>query len=213
MPGPGDFISEQACWSLLKRAASETDEHFMHQSFIETIKSNPINAALLDGLASLGLPQCYLTAGCLFQAVWNRVSGMAASASVRDYDIIYFDDSDLSWEAEDQVIKRVQSHFSGLGVQLEVKNQARVHLWYEQTFGSPYPKLTCATGGIDRFLISCTQIGIEAENGRLYAPDGFQDLHEGILRMNPMNRAPTLFMEKALSFQARWSWLTIVQPE
>jgi len=185
----------------------------MLEEFIETAKSNPTNAALLEGLPALRLPQCHLTAGCLFQAVWNRRSGVAASALVKDYDIFYFDDSDLSWEAEDRVIKRVQSHFSALGVQIEVKNQARVHLWYEKHFGNPYPKLTCATGGIDRYLISCTRIGIEAESGRLYAPGGFEDLHQGILRMNPMNRAPARFMEKALSFKNRWPWLTIVRPE
>ena len=33
--------------------------------------SNPINAAIAARLPTLRLNQCMLTAGCLFQAVWN----------------------------------------------------------------------------------------------------------------------------------------------
>lgn len=37
-----------------------------------------------------------------------------------------------------------------LGVPIEVKNQARVHLRYEQHFGFPSPSLKNAKDGIDR---------------------------------------------------------------
>jgi hypothetical protein len=60
---------------------------------------------------------------------------------VKDYDVFYFDDSDLSWDAEDAVIRRVQEAVADLGVTVEVKNQARVHLWYEQRFKATYPRL------------------------------------------------------------------------
>ena len=42
----------------------------------------------------------------------------------------------------------------------EARNQARVHLWYPQKHGLPYPALTCSTDGIDRFLTRNTQVGI-----------------------------------------------------
>jgi uncharacterized protein len=44
-----------------------------------------------------------------------------------------------------------------------------------------------ARDGIDRYLISCTCVGIEVTRGELYAPNGLQDLAGGILRMNPLN--------------------------
>jgi hypothetical protein len=38
------------------------------RDFIDYAMSNPANATLLSRFPSLGLRQCYLAAGCLFQA-------------------------------------------------------------------------------------------------------------------------------------------------
>jgi hypothetical protein len=181
--------------------------------FCHWATSNPVNAELLSRLPSLTLNQCYLAAGCLFQAVWNRLSARSASWGVKDYDVFYFDDGDLSWEAEDAVIQRVRRLSDDLGVTVEVKNQARVHLWYEQRFGSPYPRLGSTRDGIDRYLVSCTCVGIDVASSELYAPNGLQDLYDGILRMNPHNGRPDLFRRKAGDYRARWPWLTISDVE
>ena len=172
---------------------------------------NPVNAALMRRLPGLGLPQCFLTAGCLFQAVWNRRSGRPPEASVKDYDVFYFDDRDLSWEAEDAVIREAAALFADLGAPVEVKNQARVHLWYRKRFGSDYPQLRSATEGIDRYLVQCTCIGIEVATGRLYAPNGLEDMVEGVLRPNPLNPSPELFRAKCEAYRVRWPWLTIAE--
>lgn len=173
---------------------------------------NPANAAILRRLSDLGVPEAHLVAGCLFQAVWNRTSGWPVDRHIKDYDVFYFDDRDLSWEAEDRVIRRAQVLFSDLGVVIEIKNQARVHLWYRDRFGADYPRLRSAQDGIDRYLTTCTCIGISAETGTLYAPNGLDELRAGVLRMNPVNSQPGRFLEKAASYKARWPWLTIVPP-
>lgn len=46
-----------------------------------------------------------------------------------DYDLFYFDDSDISWAAKDLVISRGQELFADVAVDVEIRNQARVHLW------------------------------------------------------------------------------------
>lgn len=178
--------------------------------FISCALSNPANAALLSSLTSLALPQCYVTAGCLFQATWNRSTGQSADWGVKDYDVFYFDDRDLSWDAEDAAIQRINALTGDLGISVETRNQARVHLWYEKRFGAGYPQLASARDGIDRFLISCTCVGIEVASGELYAPNGLQDLEKGVLRPNPSNSRADRFVEKAKDYQARWPWLTIV---
>jgi hypothetical protein len=183
----------------------------MHaQDLIDCATANPVNAALLARLPSLGLPQCYLTAGCLFQPVWNRRSGRDPAWGIKDYDVFYFDDTDLSWDAEDEVIRRVNALTADLGVVVETRNQARVHLWYEQRFSAPYPKLTSAKDGVDRYLIACTCVGIETATGALYASHDLQDLAAGVLRINPTNPQPDLFRAKATAYQSRWPWLTIM---
>ncbi len=180
-------------------------------SFLAQVSANPVNAALLERLPALGLPQGFLTAGCLFQAVWNHQANLPADQGVKDYDVFYFDDRDLSWEAEDAVIRQVREATADLPAEIEVKNQARVHLWYPARFGHAYPALRSATDGIDRYLVACTCIGIDLASGALHAPDGLGDLEDGILRMNPLSgKRPDLFRRKAESYRARWPWLRIV---
>jgi uncharacterized protein len=176
------------------------------------LRQNPVNVRLMESLADIDLPQCVLTAGCLFQAVWNLKSGNDAGHGVRDYDVFYFYDSDLSWQAEDTVIRGVRERLGSLAESVEIRNQARVHLWYPQKFGTPYPKLGKVEDGIDRFLVSCTRIGVQVKSGRLYAPDGLDDLWSGILRMNPLGSGPDLFMKKSQDYRTRWPWLSIISP-
>ncbi|MET4576265.1 nucleotidyltransferase family protein [Ottowia thiooxydans] len=177
--------------------------------FISIALRNPINLQLLHRLRDLEIPQCYLTAGCLFQAVWNLHSGLPAHWGVNDYDIFYFDDSDLSEEAEDRVIQRALKASVDLGVKVEVRNQARVHLWYQRRFNASYPQLRHAREGIDRYLVACTRVGINVATGQLYAPDGLTDLAAGVLRPNPLYRDLRQFEAKAISYQERWPWLRI----
>ncbi|WP_077046352.1 nucleotidyltransferase family protein [Pseudomonas sp. KK4] len=171
--------------------------------------TNPVNAQVTSRLPSLGLDQCMLTAGCLFQAVWNQHSHRPADWGIKDYDVFYFD-TDLSWEAEDQVIRSAQALFQDLGVNVEIRNQARVHLWYGQRFGKPYPALQSSKEGVDRYLVAGTCLGLDIETGEVYAPNGLGDTEQGILRINPKNPQPDLFEQKAKSYQARWPWLKIL---
>lgn len=173
---------------------------------LEMAMGNPINLELAGRLRGLGIPECMLTAGCLFQAVWNHRSGRPAGWGVKDYDVIYFD-RDLSWEAEDRVIDQVKQACGDLTENIEVRNQARVHLWYQQKFGRGYPQLQSVTDGVDRYLVTATCLGLEIATGRLYASHGLADLEAGLLRINPLNHQPDLFLQKARSYEERWPWL------
>ncbi len=189
-----------------------SEERELVQRFIAEALCNPHNREILARLPELHLPQTYLVAGCLFQTVWNLISSRPATENIKDYDVFYFDDSDLSWEAEDAAIRRANALFADLDAKVELRNQARVHLWYEQHFGAPCPRLNHSRDGIDRFLIPCTCVGIQPSPERpleVYAPYGLAELYAGILRPNPVNDEVRLFQAKAASYRARWPWLTI----
>lgn len=68
------------------------------------------------------------TAGAVFQTVWNAVEGHAPGYGIKDHGVFYFDDTDLSWEAEDAVIRRAADLFHDLPAHIELRNEARVHL-------------------------------------------------------------------------------------
>lgn len=180
--------------------------------FIRDVLRNPNNRSILERLPALELPDCWLVSGALFQTVWNVRSGHEAHCGIKDYDIFYFD-SDTSWEAEDRAIVRVRTALADLGVDVEVRNQARVHLWYTGKFGTLYPPLMRATDGIDRFLMPCAQVGVRphGESFEIYAPNGFDDIDRMIVQPNhtPNFRADH-YMEKARRWHSCWPTLTVL---
>ena len=177
------------------------------ERFWRDLLANPHNRAILERWDGLALPDGWLVAGCLFQTVWNLRSGAAPTAAIKDYDLFYFDATDLSREAEQRVQARVQAVLGDLGITVECANQARVHLWYEADFGEPYPPLHSAREGIDRFLVPATCVGVRP--GEVYAPNGLALLYEGRLAMNPRVPHRALFDRKTASYRARWPWLMV----
>lgn len=180
----------------------------METRFRNDVLTNRNNRVILERWAALDLPDSWLVAGCLFQTVWNRQAGRAPEADIKDYDLFYFDNADLSENGERDVQARVNRLFADLGVPIEATNQARVHTWYESYFGRPYPALDSASGGIDRFLMPATCVGIRPD--AIYAPHGLGMLYEGVLTSNPLTPHLDLFEQKAASYWARWPWLRVV---
>jgi len=181
------------------------------RTFLRLVLQNPINCTLMDRLPQLALKDAWLVAGSLFQTVWNLQSGRPATEGIKDYDVFYFDGDDLSWGSEDKQIQRLRDVLGDLDANIELKNQARVHLWYGDRFEPGYPPLRSSRDGIDRFLVDCTRVAIRIGKGvgELYAPSGLDELYAGVLRPNPRNRRPKLFIEKAESYRARWPWLRV----
>ena len=174
---------------------------------------NPVNKTIVDELFTLALPDAWLVSGCLVQTVWNVRTGRAVDYGISDYDVFYFD-PDTSWEAEDAVIRKLAERFEKLGVTVEVRNQARVHLWYAQKHGLPYPPLRSATEGIDRFLTKNTRIGIRRTRAgyEVYAPDGFDDAVNLIARPNmTANFSAENYVKKTARWKALWPEVTVVQ--
>jgi hypothetical protein len=182
-----------------------------HERFMRDVLCNANNRAILERWPQLALPDGWLVAGCLFQTVWNLKSGLPADARIKDYDLFYFDAADLSEAGEQHVQARVEAALADLAITVEATNQARVHLWYEDHFGHPYPQLHSACDGIDRFLVPSTCVGMRPANEGwdIYAPNGLAILYDGILTPNPLTNHTALFEAKARSYRERWPWLTI----
>lgn len=183
------------------------------QRFLELVTSNPVNREIVARLPELELPDCQLVAGCLFQTVWNGLAGNDPTANILDYDVFYFDAADTSWEAEDVVIRRCAAAFADLDAEIQVRNQARVHLWYGQKFHIACAPLRSSRDGIDHFLNQSSCFGIlPSADGkqRIYAPFGFHDLFEMVVRPNRRRWLPDVYYQKAERWRQAWPDLTIV---
>jgi hypothetical protein len=143
--------------------------------------------------------------------VWNALTGRPRGFGIKDYDVAYFDAGDLSWDAEDRVIVRVRARLPELAPRIEVRNQARVHLWYEAHFGTPYPPLASTDEAIDRYASTTHIVGVRLtpEGGMsVYAP-GLSDVFALRVRPNRLFDNRATYETKALRMQATWPELTV----
>lgn len=174
------------------------------------------NTTLLEVLrlaAGMHLPGWYLAAGAITQTVWNMVTELAPEHGIDDYDLVYFDDSDLSWDAEDREIQKGAQIFADLPIRVEIRNQARVHLWYAEKFGIPGLKHQTTEGAIRTWLTGTALFGVRLlpdGDWKVFAPWGFADILNLVVRPNPMSGNSVLYEKKAARWQALWPGLTIL---
>jgi hypothetical protein len=124
--------------------------------------------AALTAVAGLGLPDCWIGAGFLRAAVWDRLHGYAERTTLDDIDVIYFDPEAPDPAAEVALEQRLAGRLPGLP--WSVKNQARMHA---RNGDAPYGSSAEALAG-----------GLE-----LLAPLGTRDLLDLTVRPTPHARA------------------------
>ena len=179
--------------------------------FLDYLQRNPVNRAVLDRAGELRLSDWWLAAGALFQTVWNVMDGREPTAGIRDYDLFYFD-PDLSWAAEDAVIRRAHELFADVDAVIEVRNEARVHVWYEEHFGVPAAPFTSTADAVDHFAsTTCCYAVTRRDDGTLdvYAPHGFDDLFAQRVRPNPLLAPRAVYESKAARWTEQWPGLVV----
>jgi uncharacterized protein len=191
----------------------EPDRSEQRAAVERLLRRNATLQALLARARGLDLPDWYLTAGAVFQTVWNGVTGRAPEHGIRDYDLFYHDPTDLSWDAEDAAIRLAAEAFAGLPALVEVRNEARVHLWYEQKFGVSCPPYASSAAAIDSFAATACCVGIRLEPTgelRVHAPHGYDDLLALVLRPNPVLAPREVYEAKAARWTRTWPELVVL---
>lgn len=160
----------------------------------------------LKGMAELGLPDPLLASGAIYNSVWNVLTGRPRHVGIKDADIAYFDPSDRTYEAEDRVIRRTQAYFADGPVPVEVRNQARVHLWFPEKFGLAYPELTCSADMLLYFATRAHAVAARLEDREIviFAPFGLDDLFSFRLTPNPVLNNGATHESKAARAMALW---------
>lgn len=176
------------------------------------IRADPDLMRSLRLMRELALPQARLVAGAIYQTVWNLICGLPRGTGMKDLDLIYFD-ADLSYEAEDRVIREVAAASADFPLPVEIRNQARVHLWYEGRFNAPYPRLVSAAQALGLYASTTHAVAarLEADDGIvILAPFGLDDIFDMVLRPNPASPAPLAHAEKARRAKAVWPRLRVL---
>jgi len=175
--------------------------------FLNQVLSAPMVANVFRFLQNKDLPNCYLTGGALYQTIWNSQTSRNNYKEIQDYDIFFYDLENQSEEYEKSIEIEIHDEFGLAG---DVKNQARVHLWYRKKFGIQINPLKSSEEGISKFPVECTCVGINTVNSNIFSPFGLQDIFEGVLKRNKLSPASAeQFSKKSQSYKSRWPNLKI----
>ena len=178
---------------------------------VQILRADPDVMHVLTTLRALALPDWRLVSGAIYQSVWNVLTGKPRGHGIKDWDVAYFDGRDLSWEAEDAVIRRVAAAFGNWPGRVEVRNQARVHLWFENRFGTPYAPLGATDESFVRYASIAHAVGVRLKGDDrldIVAPFGLDDLFAMRVRPNRVLGNGPSHDEKARRFKALWPEVT-----
>ncbi|WP_182375325.1 nucleotidyltransferase family protein [Pseudomonas putida] len=151
---------------------------------------------------SLNLPDCWIGAGFVRNAVWDYLHGRDSSPVSTDVDVIWFDGECCTQKKDDALKALLRS--ADPSVLWSVKNQARMHV---QNGDDPYQS---ATDAMRYWPETATAVAVRMlENGtcEIAAPLGLDDLFDLVIR--PAGRFAT---EKNAIYQKRVkskSWLDV----
>lgn len=180
---------------------------------IEIIRNSSRIMTILKCCRDAQLPDWRLVSGAIYGSVFNHLTNKNADFGIKDYDIAYFD-PDISYEAEDVWIKKIDRALpENLRPLVEVRNQARVHLWFEQKFGAPYPALKNTDESLERYLCFAHAVAVRLENDdriSIAAPFGLEDVFNMVMRPNPNRGQTENRAAKSQSIKERWPEVTII---
>ena len=112
----------------------------------------------LRAAAELNLPDWWIGAGFLRNAVWDAIEGKDTSP-VRDIDLVYFDRDNIAPETDWAYDAKMAAGYPF--AEWEVRNQARMH--YVNNF-KPY---TTTAEGIAHWVETATCVAVKIQDGEL----------------------------------------------
>lgn len=178
----------------------------------EIILINPIINKVLNNNPFPYTNNWYLGAGCVCQTVWNHLLGNEITYGIEDYDLVYYDKKDISKETEVNEQERINKLFKDLSVSIEVVNEARVHLWFEEDFGKKLSQYKSVEDAINQWPTTATAIAVSNIDGTInvYAPYGLNDLFGMIVRPNKPWVIKEVYEKKVAKWIKKWPTLQVI---
>ena len=174
---------------------------------IEAVLAESGACAVLSRAATMGMPDWALMAGAIYKPVWNALTGRDPAFGINDYDLAYCDPDDLSWEGEDVWIRRGEAVFAGIPREVEIRNQARVPIWFSKKFGVERAPIRSTEEAVSQFASKSHAIGLRLDadgQPELIAPYGLEELFSGTIRPLPGLADPAGWNCKCAENRRNW---------
>ena len=156
----------------------------------------------------------YLAAGCINQTIFNYYHNYDLDYGIGDYDIVYYDE-DTSYEKEDIIIKDLKERLKYLDLKFDIKNEKRVHIWYNEKYKTNRKEYESVEDEISKWGTTITCLGVRMENNKLIvcAPYGLNDLFNLILRPVKIDFAKEDYEKKVTKWTSKWKLLKVIKYE
>ncbi len=165
--------------------------------------ADPIRARVLALVRSLDLPDCWVGAGFVRNAVWDHLHGRPAGPWPGDVDVLWFDPVRAAASEDAGLEARLRA--LDPGIDWSVKNQARMHL---RNGDPPYAS---ATDAMLCWPETATAVAVRltGQGGcEVAAPFGLDDLFGLILRPTPrfVGEKHAIYLDRIETRQWRAIW-------
>ena len=188
-----------------------------YETFISILEKNKDLIAVLDYITELKLPNFYIAAGSVFQTIWNYYDGNDLNFGIKDIDVIYYNNSDLSVEKDLEYYNIINTYIKakGFNYEVDVSNEARMHLWkIEHNQGDNVEQYKNSEDAMSKWIATVHAIGITKvnDNIKIYAPYGLSDIYSRTIRPIKHNgNSKELYDKKVASWQNRFDSLNIIE--
>lgn len=171
------------------------------------LRQDPLRMQCLQAAQKLNLPDWYLGAGFLRNAIWDHLHHKTTPTPLNDVDLVYFNTQETSKQQEQQAVKILSEICPE--VMWDVKNQARMHLKHDH---QPYKN---TEDGISRWMEVPTCVGVKLTHDNQFlftAPFGLQENWSLIIRINPNYPQPELYQTRLIQkgWQKTWPKLCCI---
>ena len=187
-----------------------------NETMINILKLNHELMDVLEYIETLKLPNFYIAAGSVFQTVWNYYDKKNLNYNIKDIDVIYYNNKDLSVDTDIKYYNLINEFCENKGYkyEIDVSNEARMHLWKKEKFNIDVEPYTCSEDAIDKWIATVHAIGITKENKKIkiYAPYGLSDIFSRTIRpIKHKYNTKEIYNKKVSSWNERFSNLNIIE--
>lgn len=183
------------------------EEQIYHQELPRLIRSTPWFMSILETIRECDPPEWLVGAGIIRNLVWDHLHQYQTPTALADVDVIFFDPQDLRPERDSMVQQQLAQRLPH--VAWEATNQAAVHLWYEDVFGSAVPPFHSSEEAVGTWPETATSVAVRllpSDEIVVVAPCGLSDLFNMILRRNPRRVTKEQFAQRLHSKQIVRKW-------
>lgn len=188
-----------------------------NELLVSILKKNKSLMMVLDYISELNLPNFYIVASSVFQIIWNYYDGKDLNFGIKDIDVIYYNNSDLSVEKDLEYYNMINEYVksNGFNYEIDVSNEARMHLWkMAHGQGENVEQYKNSEDAMGKWIATVHAIGITKENNKIkvYAPYGLSDIFSRTIRPIKHNdNSKELYDKKVESWKNRFDNLNIIE--